>query len=104
MERIDVLTVLLTALALAVVAWSKPLQKVPSWLFILLCAVFYPGGKALLSALESGAGTAGALAEWAFLISASLLFAALAASAYRGAKSLRGMRADRYSHHQDIEV
>ncbi|MEK8144195.1 hypothetical protein NKH18_27120 [Streptomyces sp. M10(2022)] len=104
MERIDILAVLLAALALAVVAWSKPLQKLPSWLFMLLCVVFYPAGKALLSALESAAGAVGALAEWTFLISVNLLFAVLAASAYRRIKSFRGIRADRYSHHQDIEV
>lgn len=104
MERIDILTVLLAALALAVIAWSKPLQKLPSWLFILLCGVFYPAGKALLSALEPAAGAAGVLAEWTFLISVSLLFAALAASAYRGIKFFLGMRVDRRSHHQDIEV
>ncbi|MEI5032176.1 hypothetical protein RB201_02535 [Streptomyces sp. S1A(2023)] len=105
MDRIDVLTVLVTTLALAVIVWSKPLQKQPFWLFVLLCVVFYPVGTALLSALEAAAGAAGPVAEWTFLCSTSVLFASLVASAYRGIKSFRGVRAGLHSQdHRDIEV
>lgn len=105
MDRIDVLTVLVTTLALAVIVWSKPLQKQSFWVFLLLCVVFHPVGTVLLSTLESTAGAAGPVTEWTFLCSANVLFAALVASAHRRIKSFRGVRADRHSpYHQDIEV
>ncbi|GAB3953025.1 hypothetical protein [Streptomyces sparsus] len=102
MDRIDVLIALVAALALGVIAWSKPLQKLPFWAFVLLCVVFHPAGTALFSALESAAGTGGAMAEWTFLFSVNLLFAALLASAYRGIRSLRDTPAHAHSHHQKV--
>ncbi|QNE74178.1 hypothetical protein F0344_05760 [Streptomyces finlayi] len=105
MDRIDVLTVLVTALALAAIVWSKPLKKQPFWLFLLLCLVFHPVATALLSALEPTAGAAGPVTEWTFLFSANVLFAALVASAHRGITSFRNVRAERHSpYRQDIEV
>ncbi|MEU3729314.1 hypothetical protein AB0E81_07870 [Streptomyces sp. NPDC033538] len=104
MDRIDVLTALVAVFALAVVVWSHPLRKLPFWLFVLLCVVFHPAGKALFSALESAAGAGGSLAEWTFMFSVNVLFAALVASAYRGFKSFRDTQADRSSHHQEIDA
>lgn len=104
MDRIDILTALVAAVSLAVVTWSKPLQKMPFWLFVLLCVVFYPAGKELLSALESATGAAGSLTEWTFMFSVNVLFAAIVASAYRGVMSFRGTRADRHSHHEEAEA
>ncbi|MGC9380975.1 hypothetical protein [Streptomyces sp. MH13] len=104
MERIDLLTALVAALALAVVVWSKPLEKQPFWLFVLLCAAFYPAGKALFSALESAAGPGGPPAEWTFMVSVNVLFAALVASACRRITSFRGTRADRRSHHREVDA
>ncbi|MFI9585844.1 hypothetical protein ACIHCQ_29255 [Streptomyces sp. NPDC052236] len=104
MDRIDFLIALVAALALAVVAWSKPLQNLPFWLFVLLCVVFYPAGRKLFSALESAAGAAGPLAEWTFMFGVNVLFAALVSSAYRGIKSFRGTRADRHSYHQEVDA
>ncbi|MEU0116746.1 hypothetical protein ABZ137_24370 [Streptomyces bobili] len=105
MDRIDVLTVLAATLALAVIMWSKPLRKLPFWLFTLLCLVFHLVSTPLYPALESAVGTAGPVAEWTFLCSVSILFAALVASAHQGIKSFRGVHADRHSpYHQDIEV
>ncbi|MCC5035967.1 hypothetical protein DMH02_022860 [Streptomyces sp. WAC 00631] len=95
MDRIDVLTALVAALALAVVAWSNPLQKLPFWVFLLLCVVFHPVGTGLFSALESAAGAGGSLAEWTFTCSMNVLFAALAVVTWRGVRSYRGSRADR---------
>ncbi|MEI7033370.1 hypothetical protein [Streptomyces pratensis] len=99
MDGIDVLIALFAALALGVVAWSKPLQKLSFWGFVLLCAVFHPADTALFSALESAAGTGGTMAEWTFMFSVNLLFAALLASAYRGITSLRDTPAHGHSHH-----
>ncbi|MGC9496258.1 hypothetical protein [Streptomyces sp. WG7] len=104
MDRIDVLTALVAALALAVVVWSKPLEKQPFWFFVLLCAAFYPAGRELFSALESAAGTGRPPAEWTFMVSVNVLFAALVASAYRGIMSFRGTRADRRSSHREIDA
>ncbi|KNE84206.1 MULTISPECIES: hypothetical protein [Streptomyces] len=95
MDRIDVLVTLVAALALAVVAWSNPLQKLPFWAFLLLCVVFHPVGTWLFSALEAAAGSGGSLAEWTFTCSMNVLFAALAVMTRRGVRSYRSSRADR---------
>jgi cytochrome b subunit of formate dehydrogenase len=104
MDRIDVLTALVAVLALAVVAWSKPLQKLSFWVFVLLCVVFHPAGTALFSALESTAGAGGTMAEWTFMFSVNVLFAALVASAHRGVKSLRDAPALGHSSHREISA
>ncbi|MFD3732612.1 hypothetical protein [Streptomyces sp. NPDC058632] len=104
MDRIDVLIVLVAAVALAVIAWSKPLEKLPFWLFLVLCVAFHPVGEELFSAMESALGAGSTWAEWTFMISVNVLFAALVASAFQGVKSFRATRADRHSHHQDIDA
>ncbi|MFF1463346.1 hypothetical protein [Streptomyces sp. NPDC058330] len=104
MERIDVVIVLIAALALAAMAWARPLDKLPFWLFLVLCAAFYPVGAQLFTAMESAAGNGGTWAEWTFTISVDLLFATLVASAVQGVRSFRGTRADRPSDHQGIDA
>lgn len=104
MNRIALLTTLVPALALAAIVWSKPLQKTPFWSFVLLCVLFHPAGSALFSALNSTAGTAGTVAEWTFMCSANVLFAALVASAYRAIKCFRGTRANGHSYHQEVDA
>lgn len=103
MERIDVVVALVAAVALVATAWSKPLKVLSFWHLVLVCAVFYPVGAKLFSALEP-AGNGGVWAEWTFLISVGLLFAVLAASALRGIRSFRGARADRHAYHQDLDA
>ncbi|CAL9517442.1 hypothetical protein SUDANB58_03775 [Streptomyces sp. enrichment culture] len=103
MDRIDVVVALTAALTLAVTAWSKPLRVLPFWQLVIVCAVSYPVGAKLFSALESGRAGA-AWAEWTFLISVGLLFAVLVASALRLTRTFRGTRADRHAHHQDFGV
>jgi hypothetical protein len=49
-------------------------------------------------------GPAGPLAEWTFMLSVSVLFAALVASAHRGIKSFRGTRALQHSCHQEVDA
>ncbi|MEZ3177630.1 hypothetical protein KYY02_02550 [Streptomyces pimonensis] len=103
MERIDAAVALIAALALAVTAWSKPLKVLPFWQLIIVCAVSYPVGAKLFSAL--GSGRAGAVwAEWTFLISVGLLSTVLTASALRWIRSFQGTRADRHTYHQDFDV
>lgn len=103
MDRIDAAVALIAALALAVTAWSTPLKVLSFWHLVIVCAVSYPVGAKLFSVLEP-AGAGAVWAEWAFLISIGLLFAALAASALRRIRTSQGTRADRHSCHQDFGV
>lgn len=103
MDRTDVVVALIAVLALAVTAWSKPLKVLSFWHLVIVCAVSYPVGEKLFSALES-AGADGVWAEWTFVISVGLLFAVLAASALRRIRTFQGTRADRHSYHQDFDV
>lgn len=103
MDRIDAAVALIAALALAVTAWSTPLKVLSFWHLVIVCAVSYPVGAKLFSVLEP-AGASAVWAEWAFLISIGLLFAALAASALRRIRTSQGTRADRHSCHQDFGV
>ncbi|GAB3967666.1 hypothetical protein [Streptomyces sparsus] len=104
MERTDVLVALVSALALAAIVWSKPLQKLSFWVFVILCVVFYPVGRELFSVLESASGTTGSVAEWIFMWSVDVLFAALVVAVHRGIRSFQSTRADRVCHSGDIDV
>lgn len=102
MDRTDVIIVLIAVLTIAVTA--KPLKNAPFWLVVVLAAVSFPVGRALLSALESATGAGSTWASYVFAISVGLLIAALGSLAVRGFRSFRGTRADRRQHGEEIDV
>ncbi|MEE1943311.1 hypothetical protein V1L54_28570 [Streptomyces sp. TRM 70361] len=106
MDRTAVVTALVAFLSLAVTVWAKPLERLPFWLVVILCAAFYPVGRELFPAVDSAGDDDGAWAEWIFMVSASLLFAALVASALRKFRSVRDTaRTGRQPcHDQDIDA
>ncbi|PJE99497.1 hypothetical protein CUT44_02935 [Streptomyces carminius] len=108
MDRTAVITALVAFLSLAVTVWAKPLERLPFWLVVILCAAFYPVGRELFPAVESAGGEDSAWAEWIFMVSASLLFAALAASAFRKFRSVgdtaRTGRQPCHDHGHDIDA
>lgn len=102
MDRTDIIIVLIAVLAIVVTA--KPLKNEPFWLSVILAAVSYPVGSALLSSLESATGASSTWASYVFTVSTGLVFAALGSQAVRGFKSFRGTRADHRHHSQEIDV